>query len=147
MATKIPTWLGVIILVAIAVAIFVIPSSNPPNSPPVLQTPGPAAPARVTRNWELVRTQGMMKLVHVAKANENDRSVYRNAIRSLCSAGEYCYISFWSTRALVPARLPMSDAEAQAQVASYTRNPSTGLDEFLPTCRIEKDPNKCFSYP
>jgi hypothetical protein len=157
MVTKIPTWLGVLILVAIVVGILVISSSNPPNSAPVSQTYkiggsrmaarktlGPSVAAPVSRDWELVRTQGMMKLVYVAKAKENNRSVYQNAIRSLCMAGEYCYISFWSIRALVPARLPMSDAEAQALVASYTRNPSTGLDEFLLTCRIEKDPHKCF---
>ena len=88
-----------------------------------------------------------MKLVYVAKTKEADRAVYQDAIRSLCRTGEYCYISFWSTRALVPARIPMSDAEARAQVASYTRNPTTGFNEFLLTCRIEKDPNKCFSYP
>ncbi len=145
MATKIPTWLGAVILVAIAVAILAIRTGNTPESrAPTSQRPTAPVPAPVRRDWELVRTQGMMKLVHVAKTKEADRAVYQDAIRSLCRAGEYCFISFWSTRALVPARLPMSDAEAKAQVASYTRNPSTGLDEFLLTCRIEKDRNKCF---
>ncbi|HEY6926165.1 MAG TPA: hypothetical protein VI653_21965 [Steroidobacteraceae bacterium] len=86
----------------------------------------------------------MLKLVYVAKAEETDRAVYQDAIRSLCSAGGYCYILFWSNRRLVPAVVPMSDAEANAEVASYTHNPTTGFDEFLLTCRIEKDPHKCF---
>ncbi len=145
MATKVPTWLGALILVAIAVAILVIPTGNAPKSrSPASQTRRAAAPVPVGKNWELVRTQGMMKLVHIANTKEGDRAVYQDAIRSLCTAGEYCSIGFWSTRALVPGRLPMSDAEAKAQVASYTRNPSTGFDEFLLACRIEKDRNKCF---
>jgi phosphatidate phosphatase APP1 len=96
------------------------------------------------KDWQIVRTQGMMKLVLVTKSKERDRSVYQDAIKSLCTPGGYCYILFWSSRASVPKRIPMSDAQAQAQVASYTHNPTTNFDEFLMTCRIEKNPNKCF---
>jgi len=96
------------------------------------------------KDWQLVRTQGMMRLVVVTKSKERDRSVYQDAIKSLCTLGEHCYVLFWSSRALVPKRIPMSDAQARAQVASYTHNPTTHFDEFLMTCRIEKDPNKCF---
>jgi len=99
------------------------------------------------KDWELVRNQGMMRLVLVSKAKERDRSVYQDAIRSVCTPGQYCWVLFWSSRASVPSRIPMSDAQARAQVASYTRNPATGLDEFLMTCRIEKDPSKCFGWP
>ena|SRR6266480_4484827 len=148
MGTKIPSWLGVLILVVIAVAILSVPSGKVSKSrPAVSQTAKAVAPSAVRENWELVRTQAMTKLVYVTKAKEADRTVYQDAIRSLCTAGEYCYIGFWSTRGLVPSHMPMSDAEAEAQVASYTRNPSTGFDEFLLTCRIEKDRRKCFSYP
>jgi hypothetical protein len=96
------------------------------------------------KDWQLVRTQGMMRLVLVARPKERDRSLYQDAIKSLCTPGEYCYVLFWSSRASIPNRIPMSDAQARAQVASYTHNPTTHFDEFLMTCRIEKDPNKCF---
>ena len=96
------------------------------------------------KDWQLVRTQGMMKLVLVTKPKERDRSIYQDAIKSLCTPGEYCYVLFWSSRASVPKRIPMSDAQAQAQVANYTHNPTTHFDEFLMTCRIEKNPKKCF---
>jgi hypothetical protein len=94
--------------------------------------------------WQLVRTQGMMRLVLVTKSKERDRSVYQEAIKSLCTPGEYCYVLFWSSRSSIPNRIPMSDAQARALVASYTHNPTTHFDEFLMTCRIEKNPNKCF---
>jgi hypothetical protein len=96
------------------------------------------------KDWQLVRTQGMMRLVLVVKPKERDRSVYQDAIKTLCTPGEYCYILFWSSRASIPNRIPMSDAQARAQVASYTHNPTTNFDEFLMTCRIEKNPSKCF---
>lgn len=100
----------------------------------------PSAP-----DWELVRTQGMMKLVVVSQAKEARRDVYQAAIGALCAPSQFCYILFWSDRRRVPRQLPMSDAEVAAQVAVYTRNPRTGLDELLLTCRLEKDPTKCFS--
>jgi hypothetical protein len=96
------------------------------------------------KEWQLIRTQGMMKLVLVTKSKERDRSVYQDAIRSLCTPGDYCYVLFWSSRALVPKRIPMSDAQARAEVANYTHNPTTHFDELLMTCRIEKNPDKCF---
>jgi|SRR5436853_1994506 len=96
------------------------------------------------KDWQLVRTQGMMRLVLVTKSKERDRSVYQGVIKSLCTSSEYCYVLFWSSRTSIPKRIPMSDAQARAQVASYTHNPMTHFDEFLMTCRIEKDPNKCF---
>jgi|SRR5712664_2900354 len=139
MSTKIPTWLAVSITAAIFATIVMLSNKPSPKSPQSVPQM-----AITSSDWELVRTQGMMKLVYIVRAKENDRAVYQNAIGSLCKAGDYCYISFWSTRKMVPLRWPMSEAEANAQVGSYTHNPSTGFDEFLLTCRIEKDPNKCF---
>lgn len=104
----------------------------------LVTAPGRAQPGQ--KEWQLIRTQGMMKLVLVNKSKERDRSVYQDATKALCVPGDYCYVLFWSSRASVPKRMPMSDAQARAEVANYTHNPTTHFDELLMTCRIEKNP-------
>ena len=96
-------------------------------------------------DWELVRTHYMLQLVAVDKEKESDKDVYRDAWRTLCTLGERCFILFWSDRDQIPLNLPMNDAQASAQVASYTRNPHTGYTKFLWNCRIRNDPENCFS--
>jgi hypothetical protein len=98
----------------------------------------------IAAEWQQLGGQGMMKFVLVSKSKESEEATYREAIRSLCGASGYCYISFWSERALVPKRLPMTDAQVDAQTASYTRNPATGYEELLWSCRLRSDPKKCF---
>jgi hypothetical protein len=95
-------------------------------------------------DWQQLGGQGMMKFVLISKSKESDQATYRSAIRSLCGTSGYCYISFWSEKALVPARLPMTDAQIDGQVASYTRNPTTGFEELLWNCRLRIDPKNCF---
>jgi hypothetical protein len=100
---------------------------------------------RAADAWHLVRTQGMMKLVAVADHRKADRAAYQEAINGLCSPGQFCSIMFWTNRSVVPDSLPMTDAEAAAQTASYTKNPNTGFEQFLWSCRIKNDPSQCFS--
>ncbi len=103
-----------------------------------------AVPQADTSGWELLRTQGMMQFVLVAKPREADPAVYRRAIRALCKPGKHCFLLFWSDRRQVPSRMPMTDRQASAQVASYTKNPATRFEEMLWNCRIKNDPQTCF---
>jgi hypothetical protein len=97
----------------------------------------------LSADWEKVRQQGMMQLVLVAKARERDRPGYQEAIASLCRPGQRCYLLFWSDRAMVPVKLPMTDRELKAQIGAYTRNPSTGLDELVLSCRFGRAGGNC----
>jgi hypothetical protein len=97
----------------------------------------------MSADWEKVRQQGLMQLVFVSKARGRDRSVYQDAIASLCRPGQRCYLLFWSDRSKVPVRLPMSDRELNAQVGSYTRNPSSGYDKLILSCRFGRASGDC----
>jgi hypothetical protein len=45
----------------------------------------------------------------------------------------------------VPSKLPMTDAQVSAEVASYVFNPNTKFREFLFACRINPKKDECFS--
>lgn len=96
------------------------------------------------KDWELVRTQGKMLLVVVDKAKEANEQIYQDAIRALCVPGKICSIQFWSDRRHVPSNWPMTDAQSDALVASYMKNPNSGFEQFLLSCLIKNDPDKCF---
>ena len=96
--------------------------------------------------WELKGGQGMMQFVLVDKAKERSEPVYQDAIHKLCEPENICALHFWSDERFIPVKYTsMSDAEANAEVAIYGRNPLTGLTNFMWNCRINNDPNKCFS--
>jgi hypothetical protein len=99
--------------------------------------------SRASRDYELMRTQGMMQLVLVNKSREFDPDVYKQAIAALCPNGAFCYLHFWSDRNSVPSSWPMTDAQVDARVAMYTRNPTTGYEEMSWNCRIKNDPKVC----
>lgn len=96
------------------------------------------------KDWEHVRSVRFDQFVVVDKSKEADERVYRDAARALCIPGKHCFIHFWSDRRHVPAGYPMTDAQANAMVASYTKNPTNGFEQLLWNCRIKNDPKKCF---
>jgi hypothetical protein len=100
--------------------------------------------AQQGKSWERVSSTGQMQLVWIAKDAESDRRVYDDAISALCRPKDWCGLLFWSDRQKMPMKLPMSDAQASAQVAAYTYNPRTNFREFLLNCRINPNPNECF---
>ena len=103
-------------------------------------------PASVrAQDWEVVRTQGMNKLILIPKAKERNYSVYEDAIRRLCPADLHCFLHFWSERRSIPAGFlsEMSDAQENARLATYIQNPKTGVRELVYHCRIKFDPNYC----
>jgi hypothetical protein len=100
--------------------------------------------------WKLVGSQegleGRELFVLVNKAAESDRKLYDDAIEHLCQADEWCGLHFWSDSSLIPNLLPMSDPQTAAEVANFTRSPSSGFGQFAWNCRVHNDPLNCFSY-
>jgi hypothetical protein len=96
-------------------------------------------------DWNVVRTQGMVKLVVISKARERDYSLYKDAVRKLCPTDRHCGVQFWSDRRYVPSGSPldMTDAQLNARLAAYIQNPRTGYRELVYDCRIKSDPKYC----
>jgi len=111
---------------------------------PLLLLVGLLAACTPERGWKVVGGQRKVKFVLVEKSKEGSEAVYQIAIGELCGRAAHCMLLFWSDRRFVPSRLPMSDFQAEAKVASYVRNTSTGFEQFLWDCRLNSDPNKCF---
>lgn len=101
--------------------------------------------AQSVKNWEKVATAGKFQFVWIAKAQEANKTVYEEAIQALCKPNVWCGLNFWSDRRMIPQRLPMSDAQANAQVAVFVYNPNTKHREMLWACRINPNPKECFS--
>ena len=93
----------------------------------VPDSPKPEPPAE---RYQLVATSGKFQLVYVPLEFAKDESVYRQAINDLCPGNDYAYVRFWNDVSKVPARMPMTDEQVEAQVAGYDRNPTSGLNEF-----------------
>jgi hypothetical protein len=128
--------------VALVVGALVVACSEQEIPPAAVE---PAGTAVAEPEWERIGGQGQMQFVVIPQAKESDRSIYDAAITELCKPRQWCGIQFWSDRATVPASLPMTDAAAKAQTASYIYNPNTGLTQFLWACRIHPEPDECFS--
>lgn len=94
--------------------------------------------------WEHVRSIRFDQFVVVDKSKEADERVYLEAARALCIPGKHCFIHFWSDRRHVPVGYPMTDTQANAVVASYTKNPTNGFEQLLLNCRIKNDSKNCF---
>jgi len=105
-------------------------------------------------DWKLVGTAGgkgapfgrygYFRFVLVNPHHSRDRQMYDDAIEEVCHSDEYCTVIFWSQKHFIPATMPMSEAQADHEVASYWNNPSSGASEFLWKCAKGDDPNACF---
>lgn len=85
---------------------------------------------RQVEDWKVMGSQGRMRFVLVPEEQQGSTTLYRQAIDTLCRRGEWCGLLFWSDPAMIPSGLPMSRAEADAQVASYIYNPHTAFEEL-----------------
>ena len=103
-----------------------------------------AVPASSAAPWKLVHSQGVMNVVLIEKAHWKDQDQYRLAIASICAGKRICQVMFWKDAALVPKKLPMSDAQVAAKVAHWQYNGNTGLRRLLWSCKIVNDPAECF---
>ena len=98
------------------------------------------------RGWRKVGQSGLTHFVVVDAKRESDKAMYMTVAASLCpDRQKRCYILFWSRPERVPVKLPMSDLEALAMTASYTRNPSTQLEQLMLNCRFGGPKNECFA--
>lgn len=50
------------------------------------------------QDWNVSGKRGMMTFVVIKKEREKDETIYLEAIKSICSEGEFCKILFWSNQ-------------------------------------------------
>lgn len=72
----------------------------------------------------------MMTFVVIKKEREKDETIYLEAIKSICSEGEFCKILFWSNQEDVPKSWPMTENERKSKVADYFFNGNSGESKF-----------------
>ena len=101
--------------------------------------------ASAAEPWKLMHTQGMMHFVLIDQKYWKDQDQYRLAIAQICAGKNICQVMFWKDAALVPNKLPMSDAQAKAKVAHWQYNGNTGHRQLLWSCDIVNNPAECFS--
>jgi len=107
----------------------------------------PAA-AQEPDGWWVLRSLRHGAMVHhfvlVEGPSARLYEVYEDAGRSLCHSHSHCMVHFWDDPDRAAAGLPLTDSQAEAKAASYTRNTQTGHEQLLVSCRIRNDPDLCF---
>lgn len=86
-------------------------------------------------SWQQVGTMGMRQFVVVAPAVSTDAAALKQIADKVCAPGKPCVVVFWLEGADVPKNMPMTQAQNQAVVAQYFRNPATGSEELLLKCQ------------
>jgi hypothetical protein len=79
------------------------------------------------------RQQKEKPLIHFVWVDPNrasDPEVFERAITSVDKGTDFLWVLFWQDETFVPERLPMTDEQADAQIAKYERNRNTGLERF-----------------
>jgi hypothetical protein len=90
-----------------------------------------------TEDVKLLGTAGDIRFVVVAaKVAKSDEELRRTA-HLVCGDTPICGVRFWVAEAHAARRLPMTDDQARNQIAAYTINKNTGVDDF--TCRAGVD--------
>ena len=59
-----------------------------------------------------------------------DRAAVLTFAKTLCGTQRVCFVHFWTSEAQAGRRIPMTDRQVDAMVASYNRNLNTGNDAF-----------------
>jgi hypothetical protein len=98
------------------------------NSPiqPTTHRPEPAP----LPQYEIVAIRGAVEFAWISPASAKDREIYRRAIRDADTGQEILKVLFWTDRAMIPRRLPMSDRQAETQVGQYDRNRRRALNRL-----------------
>jgi len=133
----------------LAVAGFGVCACAPPPDPideavamRSASAPAASATGQTSRPWRLVGAQGTMRFAVISGELANE-DTYRDAMAALCGTATVCRVNFWSDSRMAPTQLPLSDQQAAAQVASWSRNLNTGHNELRIACRIRPGEN-CF---
>lgn len=64
------------------------------------------------------------------------------AAKDRCGTASHCTVLGWADPAKAARGLPMTDAEAAAQVFSYSLNRTTGYEQTLWRCTVYPRPNR-----
>jgi hypothetical protein len=96
-------------------------------------------------SWALAGRQGSMHFVTINDV-ETGKPIYHQAVAELCAGKTHCMVNFWIDAAMTPRSLPMSEAQAAAQVAGYRLNTTNGLSSWGWRCAIfpETPSGQCF---
>jgi hypothetical protein len=82
---------------------------------------------------KLLGTAGDIRFVVVAAKVAKSDDELRKTAHLVCGDTPICGVRFWVAEAHAARRLPMTDDQARNQVAAYTINKNTGVDDF--TCQ------------
>ena len=90
-----------------------------------------------TEDVKLLGTSGDIRFVVVAAKVAKTDDDLRQAAHTVCGDAPICGVRFWVVESHAARRLPMTDDQAHNQVAAYTINKNSGVDDF--TCRPTVD--------
>jgi hypothetical protein len=63
--------------------------------------------------------------------NAQAQSDCLNIARKLCAGMTGCTVGFWTDRNKAGRSLPLTDVQAEAEIAAYTKNVNTGMDQLI----------------
>ncbi len=92
---------------------------------------------RQTDDVKLLGTNGGVRFVVIAARAAKTDDDLRRVARMMCAEDRICAVRFWVSETHAARRLPMTDEQARFQVAAYTINRNTGVDDF--TCQPTAD--------
>lgn len=86
---------------------------------------------------KLLGTAGDIRFVVVAAKVAKSDDELRKTAHLVCGDTPICGVRFWVAESHAARRLPMTDDQAHNQIAAYTINKNTGVDDF--TCQPTAD--------
>jgi hypothetical protein len=75
--------------------------------------------------------QGLMHFIVATLPAIRDRVGAQAYARRLCTGQNACFVHFWTDERRAARAVPMTDAQADAMVASYNINHNSGYDQFV----------------
>jgi hypothetical protein len=135
---------GVVPLLCICLSVFALnrpdtPATEvpPTNTAQATDVPATLAPTDVPATAEPtadllpVAEQGEFQMVLLVQPEfSTNREVLLAASKKLCGNADFCKLLIWNDVAYIPESLPMTDEQLAKQIADYSRNRNTGLDEL-----------------
>lgn len=79
--------------------------------------------------FEKISGQGFNEFVWISPSATS--ADYAAAINDVCETRDICFVRFWDDAANAGNKLPMTDSQADAMVASYARNRRVGVDKYI----------------
>jgi hypothetical protein len=93
--------------------------------------------------WKQLAAEGFRHFVLVDGAAAGNEAVYREAASAVCATGKPCLVLYWSDEGKSASKMPLSNAQSQAVVAQFRRNPASGQDELLTRCTGNDAAERC----